>query len=681
MEKIAQLDNPTGYYLQSIGKGLAGGGTLAALVGLVHSLRAGIKERQEAKKELEPDENTIVLTLPPKKSEIAGGPCSAIVGKQKPTSKETAAVFKKQLKDVPSGQFSNKLASDEPGTLNFLNATLLAGLGSTAGYLGVNELYNRYRKYYLNKELERARREYIEQISPSKDVAKVAGVLDVAFGFREVEQYLGLNKQAWGGSETIKGMLRDYFPSIGTQGAAYLLLGLLGGTTGTAYLTKRVLDTHIKKVEGDTMNYQPPKVNRIVFRTAPLPPSTDTKNQPLLPAAAPAEEAPLTDTETNQIKAAFWIIHDIVSGRNQLSKNANLQPLFAKYNTSIEKIALTLDKPDIGVLDKEVEDALPPELSTKLLQEIKQQVPTIGPAIDFMGPDQSMELAKKIVNRSGGVSAFMGDPTGFKDKIISEIKANPERALKDLGGAAGGKLRGMLPEWMGGKEQQPGAIESWQQQNPGMVDELGKGTVGEAAASALWNNPSFSRAAANRVVGGKGRLAYSLGKDNELVRQMARFHGRRAIENATSSVPGAPDSSSAPFPTTGMGVGKSLDTATPFSDPGRTARVTPEVSKQTYYGGSAGNWKDLMKKKGSAILEKHSQLSELKDLIYVDATPSAAPDFERNKIIAQRALDKIKLVSTDPNTQRYLTKQRQAIIVKAIQQTLEDELANPPKPE
>jgi len=463
MDKQSQLKTPQAlaYYTQRAAAGGGIGATVAALVSLVHSMRTGIKERAEAKNELEPDENTIVLTLPSKKAFVNDGPCNKIKKKEGSKTKHTAAVYNDQFRNPPNGRFSNKInkyAEDKATADQKVWATIFAILGGAGGYMGVNSVYNKYRKNYLNKELERSKKEYLDQVIPQMN--KVSGFVEKAFGFDTVRNRInGQTKKA-----QFTGF-RDYASSLGKKvgikatdnALAYALLFLLAGTGGTAYLTKRILDAHRERLEGDSYTYRPPKLNRVIFKSQPgTIESPETSDAPIASSMTPEEE--------DHVKAAFWVIHDVVSGRNCLDKQPDLASIFKQHNTSVEKIAEKLDK-STDIFDKEVIDEMPPSLSSSIVKQVKSAsfldniknvlsnlIPTREQAYDAVWNPPDIKLWEAVANkaREGKWWAMTKKPTMFErilarnmmgSKALSFGKSAPTAFDRPLGLARGPNMQ------------------------------------------------------------------------------------------------------------------------------------------------------------------------------------------------------------------------------------------------
>lgn len=698
MEKTAQIpkDKVNYWYLRQLGIGAGTGVATAAALGLIHSIRAGMAERALAKKKTDTDEDTIVLTLPPKTSEISGGACKQVKDTEGPVTKHGPKLYsktpgKQQHRDVENGHFGNKVAdvsqkpqgewkqwvddflrtwTPEPtaSPRQIVYATLLKGLGATGGFIAANSAYNAYRDYYLNKELNKAKKEYIDQSNPS--LSKISGFVEKAFGFEDVRRAI-LVKHAAGDESWLnnlkKGLNKDWGALVGDKITAGIILAFLGTTGGTAYLTKRILDAQTKKLEGDSMTFQPPKVNRIIFRT--LPPSTDSAKQPLLPAGV--KEQPLTQEETNQVKAAFWIIHDVVSGRNILDKLPALAPVFKKHGTSVEKIAKFLDKaPDVDVLGEDLKQNLPPEVADAVVREVSKSDWRAGMVSKLFGPDSLMNGIKRVMPPLSEMQAVNFDPKAIAEKI----KAGPHYAK--------------LIEGITTDSGTP--IADWR---AGATDQQKNRPAGEAIPEAMWHNEEFGRKVVNTGAAMKGNAAYGLanrGKGEyslggEIGRYLAYDELKSKLNKGPgSTVAGSPTSGSADqipeMPTGYTARGTSRETATPMYDMESTKKNYPDLFKKTWYGSGTASADPVADQSKFASLivpvVKSAQLNVLSDLMV--SPVYAEPDYERNENIAQRATGKVRMVPTDTKARQFLSPERQAIIMAAIQQTIEEELAKRP---
>lgn len=258
MQKQALTVDPAIVGRYAAGGALAGGGT-AALVNLVHMINAMRAEKKKRLTPTETDENTIVLTLPPKQADIIDKQVSSITGpkltKTGPQSGEYAlgrGPNPGQSRNSGSMKFGPKLCMGKSaaGTAGWptLTASMLAALAGGAGGASlVNKLYEVQRERRLKADLEAAKQEYMDMLSGN--AVKGASIIEDMFDYADNEKQAG-----------------DTFGVLNYPMAAMAILTILGsGATG--YLTKRILDEKLHDAQGRSMDV--PKVKRIVFRSAP----------------------------------------------------------------------------------------------------------------------------------------------------------------------------------------------------------------------------------------------------------------------------------------------------------------------------------------------------------------------------------------------------------------------------
>lgn len=240
----------TGTVAQALAGGaLAGTGIAAALA----VIRMAIADKRDAKANTTPtdtDKDTIVLTLPRKKTAEAAPPGSvgegAVVSKpDKPKSRSWGTIKGNQLR-CNDGTIGMKVAGT--GWQTQTAVPLAVGLGASGGAMLIEKLYNMHREMKLKREIEQAKQEYLDMLQGGRPRTKEASDLLSMFSITN-------EKTA---ADTSFGAL-NYPISV------MALLTMLGSGS-TAYLTKKVLDEKLKEEEDN--GFEPPKINRIVFKTA-----------------------------------------------------------------------------------------------------------------------------------------------------------------------------------------------------------------------------------------------------------------------------------------------------------------------------------------------------------------------------------------------------------------------------
>lgn len=257
--------------------GLLTGGSVAALLNLIHNARAQMKARQDLRDENKPDENTIVLTLPSKQGECNGTPGEPHKIKVHESSKTVTRFLKdhtgKQARHY-DGEYGKKMAAHGWPTLTAASLAALGGGG--IGAVIVDKLYQQQREKQLKRELEMAKQEYMSALTGSKTAASIESLFPDFSTEKTASQ-------------------DSSFGAISYPIAATAILAILGAG-GTGYLTKKILDAKLQEAEEQGRDI--PKIKRIVFQSSP---SSD-----------PSKHASAEDIEV--IKAAFALIFDHVGG-------------------------------------------------------------------------------------------------------------------------------------------------------------------------------------------------------------------------------------------------------------------------------------------------------------------------------------------------------------------------------
>lgn len=252
----------------------------AALAGLIRELSTAIEEKKK-KEKLEHDgvdPNTIVLHVPKKvlksKSAEAGecdgcaDPeiCSAqksnhdrVVRRESLVQRETIAGshatsgFQRDL----HGQFTGsgcKMAAND-GVLT-RTKQIFAGVGGlTAGFMLVKKLHERLEQKRLKDQIEAAQKEYLDLIQGSSKYASVR------------ELFLCDDPVYGSSTEKRAGVIKDILniPDNASKLSATALASYIAMALGAGYVTKKVLHDKFDEEEQDE---EPPKVNRILFKTS-----------------------------------------------------------------------------------------------------------------------------------------------------------------------------------------------------------------------------------------------------------------------------------------------------------------------------------------------------------------------------------------------------------------------------
>lgn len=247
-------------YLNYLLGGLATGAAGAGLTSLLHEWVLDRRRSKELSKDDRTDENTIVLTLPPKIAELVSSTTP------KPTkAPSTTSTSKVPRKAVSAGYYPSQTmkvagpgsvlgfgTQNSPSVPDIIGTNVLGLAGIVGGWKLVDALYQARVRRELAKEEEQAQQEFV-------------GVL---------------------GKRAEDGLVDRTAKSIGgLTGLVWLL-----GTGGVAWLTKALLDAKAK--EQARAGLEVPRVRRVVFRT--LPPKKPEEE----PAAVPGAQATLPAGDT-----------------------------------------------------------------------------------------------------------------------------------------------------------------------------------------------------------------------------------------------------------------------------------------------------------------------------------------------------------------------------------------------
>lgn len=227
-----------------LGGALVGGGS-AAIVELLHSINVANAARKLKHEPTSTDKHTIVLTLPNKKTDKEQ--VKEAQDKKKPLFQRADAVASRAAGDFGVGWPTNTAS------------VLAAILGTAGGAALVSKLMERQRHISLRRDVDQAREEYLDLLSDG--MGKYSSFVDEL-----IPSAPGMDKEA-----------SKAFGFLSTPLTALAVMSILG-SAGAAYITKRVLDIN-KQDAVDQNSKDRPKVQRIVFRSAPKPVTTDAEEQ------------------------------------------------------------------------------------------------------------------------------------------------------------------------------------------------------------------------------------------------------------------------------------------------------------------------------------------------------------------------------------------------------------------
>ena len=302
------MDNKVAFEIEpsTVGRfalgGAVTGASTAAILNLLRLVNDLRNTKEEAKAPSATDANTIVLTLPRRKTAEDCASNSNAPTKVKKVNKPKVSLTtgpKNQLR-YNTGEFGAKTAGTGWPTLTVAS---LAALGSgAAGAALVNKIYEKRREQELENELTAVQQEYMDSLQSGKAAESIAAIFDVPLG-----------KEAGDSG----------FSLFNTPLAAAALLTVLG-TGGTAYVTKRILDEKLRDAQSKGLDL--PKVKRIIFNTAGA--ETPTKEG----------ETECTEEDIDCIKAAFGVMLDRVSPSTTILEVPYVKEAMVKANTSVPKL-------------------------------------------------------------------------------------------------------------------------------------------------------------------------------------------------------------------------------------------------------------------------------------------------------------------------------------------------------
>lgn len=279
------------------------GGSLASVISLAHAINLAKRQRKELNPPDETDENTIVLTLPGgKQAEVKAENGMPVAVR----SKASAATSTKRVpaKSYRAGFYPNQKM--KKANWQTLTASVLAATGgSMLGYHVINKAYQNSLSRKLKAQEEAARMELLDAMS--NPGAKTASA------WLESNFVVPTEK-------TAQFREKSHFSYLDAPMAVAALMTLLG-TGGTAYITKKILDQKLQEQEKE---FKPPKVQRIVFKSAagPLEPGE--------------EQASAEDLDC--VKCALAVIMDNISGDCRLFSDPEILAAVKQAGTSPAQI-------------------------------------------------------------------------------------------------------------------------------------------------------------------------------------------------------------------------------------------------------------------------------------------------------------------------------------------------------
>ena len=222
--------------------GLAVGLGAGSIIELIRAIRSASRDQKARRVPGATDENTIVLTLPPKTAEVIDDFALFEAGKLEVISKQAAPYA------PPGGAW----------TLAY------SGLGAAGGVAGgmtlMAYLASKYREAELKRQVDAARKAYISALSGEP----VEGDEETKAAFADLENLFELPGQQ---EKTAEGKYDPFGPSGWILGLP-LLMSLVGAG-GTAYFTKRILDERRREEDAENeKNMVTPPVSRIILKSA-----------------------------------------------------------------------------------------------------------------------------------------------------------------------------------------------------------------------------------------------------------------------------------------------------------------------------------------------------------------------------------------------------------------------------
>lgn len=381
------------------------GGSAAAILSLVHAARLA-RERNKEQEPSETDENTIVITLPSKKTAnvVCDGDMPVAIKKEEKPKAESKVVAAKSYR---AGFYPNqKMKSgsfDKQADWPTLTASVLAATGgSMLGYNIIDKAYRQSLQRKLKAEEEAARKELFDVMVQRHN--KVAS--DWLSNF---DLDLTLDKES-----SIKE--KSTFSYLDAPFAAAALLALLG-SGGTAFITKKVLDETLKEQQQD---YKPPKVQKIVFKSA----ST----------MEPGEEQ-LSSDELDAVKTALFLTMDDMGYDRVINKDQDVLKLASSSELDLEELyKLANQQPNILVTMLSKNPELRRSLQTAYMKEHPflryftgaLKLPGVGNLADKL-------TYKKLNSITGSKSAgilmpsFVGSV--LAEKALTKAVSKPEKPV------------------------------------------------------------------------------------------------------------------------------------------------------------------------------------------------------------------------------------------------------------
>lgn len=370
-----------------LGGALVGGGS-AAIVELLHSINVANEARKLKKEPTSTDKHTIVLTLPSKKT--AKDQVKEAKDKKKPLFQRADAVASRSAGDFGVGWPTNTAS------------VLAAILGTAGGATLVSKLMERQRRISLRRDVDQAREEYLDLLSDG--MGKYSSFVDEL-----IPSAPGMNKEA-----------SRAFGFLSAPMTALAVMSILG-SAGAAYITKRVLDIN-KQDAVDQSSKDRPKVQRIVFRSAPKPDTTDVEEQEAAELAKVAQ-------------AGFMVMLDAVGRTERFIGHPTVKEAAAKEGVKLAGAEKDWDH-IMGLLQQS------PETATSLAR-LYSDYTTKNPVMRRLKrtaiglPGFNTLARRKLMTELGNVRYGSPAPQGAQEMQLPQVADN----LPDIGVKTAQRLR------------------------------------------------------------------------------------------------------------------------------------------------------------------------------------------------------------------------------------------------
>jgi len=455
MDKTAQLEVDKPMVLRHLLGGALVGGSGAAVVNLAHMLREmQEKRRKREEREVLGDKNTITLTLPPKRAvaESYDDIANAADVKSKAEKRNKLAVTQTRTTTTqgPDGQnqarryngtFGIKTAQEEGGWLDKALGTKPVGpprpanptwptltgrwagatAGVAAGALIVNKVYAVRRKKQLERQLAKAKEEYLDKLDVAS-TSKLAEDIDSIFVI-PVDVGTDMDKSA---QENLTAGIR--YP------LAYAAFLALIGTGGSAYLTKKYLDDRYKSEEKKLPKAH--KIQRIVFKSSPKNTGEVTSKGKKDNEAEVEEEHEVTAEDMSCLRSAFAVMCDVVEDKpNVLGSPAVREELEKLGETPEGLMKRAANEPELDALLNWLKGQ--PELRERVQRMYIEQHPSMQ-GIQGWAAEKGMgtKAGRRVAdNKTYDFVTDMYNEQGGIDGIVEMLMPMLQKQMSGGGGA------------------------------------------------------------------------------------------------------------------------------------------------------------------------------------------------------------------------------------------------------